>query len=120
MEDNWLEHCEKCKDKVKMVRNLDGKIIGVRCGIMLTNPYIYTEEDRPLKCGKTIEFEITEKYRFFGSIRAFELYNIDKKGVLGHLNDDKKYIFVENKYYKIYEYNKDGWVFKRIKDKEVK
>ncbi len=61
-----------------------------------------------------------EKYRFFGSIRAFELYNIDKNGVLGHLNDDKKYIFVENKYYKIHEYNKDGWVFKRIKDKMVK
>ncbi len=80
MEDNWLEHCEKCKDKVKMVRNLDGKIIGVRCGIMLTNPYIYTEEDRPLKCGKMIELEITEKYMAIvgKTIENVELHNINK------------------------------------------
>jgi len=92
MKDNWLEYCEKCKDKIKMLLDSTHGIIGVQCDVMLNNPYhngnIYEEEDIPLKCGKMIELEITEKYM---AIVGKTIENVK----IQNINKDKNHPFFE-------------------------
>jgi len=84
----WMEYCEECENKIKMLKNSFDKIIGVKCKILLNNSFyqgnIYNEEERPFKCDKIKQVKNNNKIKYISvigkTIADIKLRNINKDG----------------------------------------
>ena len=53
--EEWMKHCDGgCANKIKMLTDPFGVVIGVQCQVMLHNPFhdgnVYADAMRPLVC----------------------------------------------------------------------
>jgi len=101
MKGDWLETCEKCKDRIIMLKDSTGGKIGIQCMVMLYNPFhhgnIYREEDRPLMCCKTakpdncieVEMDVPKFFKMVADIQEDIIVLKEKVKSLENLKPEK-------------------------------